>query len=95
VILNTLVKSHLETYPKRRLKFAKIKRIIAQIIVGLKHVHKNGFIHRDIKDGNILMFRDGTIKLCDFGASFNESEKQKEPGSFCGTPKFMAPEVKK
>jgi cyclin-dependent kinase 12/13 len=38
-----------------------------QVLDGLAHLHEKAIIHRDIKGGNILMSKDGIIKLADFG----------------------------
>ncbi|KAJ7681753.1 kinase-like domain-containing protein [Mycena rosella] len=39
----------------------------ANIVCGLQHLHKHGFVHRDLKPGNILVGSDGYLSLCDFG----------------------------
>ena len=72
-------------------KTAKI--IFKQIILGLKHMHKNNIVHRDIKLDNLLLDLSNTIKICDFGVSkilFSQNEQMQD---HCGTPAYIAPEV--
>ena len=45
-----------------------------QIAKALSHAHSRGIIHRDIKPHNIMLLRDGTIKVADFGIAALESE---------------------
>ena len=55
---------------KDRNKFlpeAQIRNIIFQIFQGLAYMHKNGYFHRDMKPENLLVTRDGIVKLADFG----------------------------
>ena len=52
---------------KGRLDWEEAVRIASQICSALKHAHKNGIVHRDIKPQNILVSEDGTIKVADFG----------------------------
>ena len=52
---------------KGRLEWEEAVRIAAQICSALKHAHKNGIVHRDIKPQNILISEDGTVKVADFG----------------------------
>jgi serine/threonine protein kinase len=44
---------------------------VQQIILGLKYLHERNIMHRDIKGGNILIDKDGTCKLADFGLAVN------------------------
>jgi serine/threonine protein kinase len=53
-------------------------------------------LYRDLKLENVLIANDGYIKLVDFGlAKINETEKANavEPGTFCGTPEYLSPEM--
>ena len=53
---------------------ASLKRLILPISEGLAEVHRHGFIHRDIKPANILVRKDGSTVLLDFGSARNASK---------------------
>jgi serine/threonine protein kinase len=56
---------------------------------GLAFMHKLGYVHRDIKPGNLLISLDGRVKLSDFGVSSRRSRMH----TLIGTPTFLAPEI--
>jgi len=69
-------------------------QIIALAAQGLHHAHKNGMIHRDIKPDNIMVTKDGQVKLADLGL-VKEADNDinlTRTGRGLGTPHFMAPE---
>jgi len=64
-----------------------------QICRGMAEAHALGVIHRDLKPHNIMIDREGTAKIMDFGiARSPEGEDLTEPGARLGTPRYMAPE---
>ncbi|EGD78488.1 STE/STE20/SLK protein kinase [Salpingoeca rosetta] len=75
---------------ERGLEEAQIRVITRQLLLAIAHLHGSTVIHRDLKAGNLLLDRDGNIKLTDFGVS---SYRKKQSDSFIGTPYWMAPEV--
>ncbi|CAD8089331.1 unnamed protein product [Paramecium sonneborni] len=65
----------------------------AEICLGMKNLHDNNIIYRDIKPENILIDFDGHIRIADFGLSKPHMENEDVAYSFCGSPEYMAPEM--
>ncbi len=67
--------------------------ITMQVAGGLAYAHENRVIHRDVKPSNIMVVRDGLVKIMDFGiARLHESEVKTMTGMIMGSPKYMSPE---
>ncbi|KAJ1725184.1 Protein kinase of the Mitotic Exit Network [Coemansia erecta] len=62
---------------------------VAQILDGLSYLHSNAILHRDIKPGNILLLKEGIVKLADFGVA----RVQNGMNTVVGSPYWIAPEV--
>jgi serine/threonine protein kinase len=72
---------------------ARVVDLALQICGGLEHAHASGLVHRDIKPGNLLLRKDGTVKIADFGiARAAQATKLTQIGSVLGTAAYLAPE---
>ncbi|XP_013403396.1 STE20-like serine/threonine-protein kinase isoform X2 [Lingula anatina] len=78
---------------EKGLNETQIKAITHQMCQGLKFLHENKVIHRDLKAGNVLLTLEGQVKLADFGVSAKNTKTRQRRDSFIGTPYWMAPEV--
>ncbi|XP_072778437.1 serine/threonine-protein kinase PAK 3-like [Taeniopygia guttata] len=77
----------------KSLAVGHIATVCRECLQGLAFLHANQVIHRDIKSGNILLGRDGSVKLADFGLCGLLSLEQSKRRSMVGTTWWMAPEV--
>lgn len=62
---------------------------VTQVLRGLKYLHEQGVLHRDIKGANILTTKDGLVKLADFGVAMKLDSKADEQ-DVVGTPYWSA-----
>ena len=74
------------------IKEKRAKKLFLQVVKGISYCHSRNIFHRDIKLENILVLKDDTIKIIDFGFGIkcNRDTYQKV---LCGTPSYMPPEI--
>ncbi len=77
---------------KGALPWREMLHFSKQIARALGHAHQRGIIHRDIKPQNIMLLRDGTIKVADFGIAALENEIYVNDGQAIGSIHYIAPE---
>ena len=89
----------LKQYMQKRgtpLKWQEALHFISQILRALDHAHSRGIIHRDIKPQNILVLRDGSIKVADFGiARLTSSAQATLTQEALGSVHYISPEQAK
>ncbi|MEO6055483.1 MAG: serine/threonine-protein kinase [Gemmatimonadales bacterium] len=81
---------------ERQLGLEDALRITREVAAALDHAHTQGIVHRDIKPENVLLTRDGSALVADFGIAravdAASGEKLTETGLALGTPAYMSPE---
>ena len=75
-----------------RLNWRESLHFITQIMRGLAHAHGKGIIHRDIKPQNIMILRDGSVKVADFGIACLENAAQTLTQQALGSVHYISPE---
>jgi serine/threonine-protein kinase len=78
--------------PNNLLPLRKVLDVIAESAEALDYAHTKGVIHRDVKPGNIMLLKNGHVKVTDFGIAKAVSSSQTKSGIILGTPNYMSPE---
>lgn len=77
----------------RRLSEEHTAYILREAAKGLAKMHKNYFVHRDVRGSNILLTSEGEVKLCDFGLTKSLGGTFGKRSTCIGSPCWMAPEM--
>ena len=72
---------------------AEAFEVLQALLTALAEAHATGLIHRDVKPENILVARDGSYKVNDFGLARAVHSSRTATGSLLGTPEYIAPET--
>lgn len=70
----------------------KLIPILATVAEALDYAHQQGIVHRDIKPANIMVTKDQTVKVMDFGIAKMASSSKTQTDMVLGTPTYMSPE---
>jgi hypothetical protein len=75
-----------------RFLIGDVVRLMEELLTGLHFSHSRGVVHRDVKPGNIMLTKDGQVKITDFGIARIEMSSMTQAGTMLGTPAYMSPE---
>ncbi|KAJ1409764.1 kinase-like domain-containing protein [Ochromonadaceae sp. CCMP2298] len=78
---------------KRPMQEPAIAYVCKKMLMALSFMHREYRLHRDIKSDNVLVDKEGEIKVADFGFAINLTSEQLKRTSVVGTPYWMAPEL--
>jgi serine/threonine protein kinase len=85
--LNFLIETKSPQLQGNRINF------LSQVADALEYMHKLGYVHRDVCPRNVMVTKDGHVKVIDFGLSIPTLPEFYRPGNRTGTPNYLAPEV--
>ncbi|XP_011703378.1 PREDICTED: neither inactivation nor afterpotential protein C isoform X2 [Wasmannia auropunctata] len=77
----------------KKIREEHIAFILREVIKALIHLHEHNVIHRDIRGNNIVLTKEGEVKLVDFGLSRTTKNELEKRRTYIGSPSWMAPEM--
>jgi len=92
MLLDYVNGGELFSYLRNAVKFSNDAAVFyaAEIISALDYLHSQSIIYRDLKPENLLLDREGHVRLCDFGFAKKVYDRT---WTLCGTPEYLAPEI--
>ncbi|KAI4326701.1 hypothetical protein MLD38_031988 [Melastoma candidum] len=87
------LKSYLIKNRRRKLAFKVVVQIALDLARGLSYLHSQKIVHRDVKTENMLLDKNRTLKIADFGVARVEASNPNDMTGETGTLGYMAPEV--
>lgn len=94
IVMERLVGADLKQIIERKgaIDCKSVARIAAQVCSALSVAHANDIIHRDIKPNNIMIMKDGNVKVMDFGIAKSKNNDLTTDNSVWGTANYVSPE---
>ena len=95
IVMELIAGITLKQYIRKRggaLNWREALHFITQITQGLKHAHSRGIIHRDIKPQNVMVLRDGSVKVTDFGIARSTTSQATVTQEAIGSVHYISPE---
>lgn len=94
IVMELLEGITLKQYMQKKgaLSWKEALHFVTQIGKALSHAHSKGIIHRDIKPQNIMVVKDGSIKVADFGIAYLQNEDFSEAPETMGSIHYISPE---
>lgn len=76
-----------------KMSMKESKFYLASVHLALSHIHRLGIMYRDLKLENIMLSKNGSVKLIDFGLAKRVTNANQRSYTICGTVEYMSPEM--
>lgn len=77
---------------KKTFALEEVLPLVVQMAAALGALHARGYVHRDLKPGNVIVSDEGHVTLLDFGLTRTHNPNLTRPGVALGSPQYMSPE---